>query len=454
MLTTYFIGLFITLNICYLILGFIASRSVKSTTDYFLAGRNLGVIPITLTLVATQIGGGMLTGTAQQAYMYGFYGLLYTIGMCIGFAVLGLGLASRLQSLNVQTTAELFEVAYDSPMLRKIASLCSVLTMSGILIAQIIASRTILHGVGLPHEALFIGLWLFIIAYTMSGGLKAVVWTDMAQVLIIIGVFSWLLYSSLLSDPKTLFDVNNLFKLQWYFFGQKCVTQETIALTIAMPALFSLIEQDLAQRFFAARSKVAASVSALLASIILICFAMIPIYFGIKAKVLGLKVGATSPLIPVLKLLTNDFVVAFALCAIMAAITSTADSVLCAISSNLAQDFEYSFWKEKKLRLAQAITCIAGIGALFASYKVPQNIINTLVDSYSISVCCLFTPLFFSYLGIHGKKHAALLSVITGFVALVTFYFYPIAIPKEFAALGISFSTFIIVFMLSIFVQP
>jgi len=452
MLTTYFITLFISLNIIYLLLGIIASRSVHSTTDYFLAGRNLGLIPVTLTLVATQIGGGMLTGTAQQAYVHGFYGLLYTIGMCIGFTILGLGLASRLQSLKIQTTAQLFEVAYQSPMLKKIASLLSVLTMSGILIAQILASRAILNGVGLPHEAIFVCFWLFVIIYTMSGGLKAVVWTDMAQVLLIIAVFGWLFYSSLSGDPKALFNVKNLFKLQRYFFGSKGVDNNTIALTIAMPALFSLIEQDLAQRFFAARSKIVASLSALCASLILIGFAMIPIYFGMKAKVLGLKIGSTSPLVPVLKLLTNEFVVAFALCAILAAITSTADSVLCAISSNLTQDFDYRFLRVNKLRLAQAITCVVGLLAIIASYAVPQNIIHTLVESYSISVCCLFVPLIFAYLGVRGKKHAALFSVITGGVTLVVYTIFPIAIPKEFIALGVSFVTYIVTFLISLLV--
>jgi len=450
MITTYFIALFASLNIIYLILGLIASRKVESTADYFLAGRNLGLIPVTLTLVATQIGGGMLTGTAQQAYVHGFYGLLYTIGMCIGFTILGLGLASRLQSLQVQTTAQLFEVAYDSVLLKKIASLLSVFTMSGILVAQILASRAILNGVGLPHEAIFVGFWLFIIIYTMSGGLKAVVWTDMAQVLVIIGVFGWLFYGSLSGDPKALFNIKNLFKLQNYFFGSKCIDNNTIALTVGMPALFSLIEQDLAQRFFAARSKIVASASALCASLILIGFAMIPIYFGMKAKVLGLKIGDASPLVPVLKLLTSEFVVAFALCAILAAITSTADSVLCAISSNLAQDFDYSFLRVNKLRLAQIITCVVGLFAILASYTVPHNIIGTLVESYSISVCCLLVPLLFAYLGVRGKKHAALFSVVAGFVALVTFTFFPVAMPKEFAALAVSGVTYVVVFVVSL----
>ncbi len=449
MITTYFIGLFTILNIFYLCLGIFASKSVTSTKDFFLAGKNVGFIATTLTLVATQIGGGMLTGTAEQAYIHGLYGLLYTIGMCIGFTILGLGLAARLQTLKVSTTAELFEIAYKSQFLRKVASILSVCTLTGILIAQILASRTLLHGIGLDYELLFIILWLFVIAYTMFGGLKAVIWTDSAQVLVIVGVFAWLFYTSISSDPKALFSLKNIFRLQRYFFGKNSINTNPMAVTFVMPALFSLIEQDHAQRFFAARNKGIASLSSLCASVSLIAFSLIPIYFGIKAKVLGLKVAAgSSPLIPVLKILTNDFMVAFALCAIMAAITSTADSILCAISSNLSQDFHYTSSSSKNLRVAQAITATVGLFSLACSYIMPQNIIFILVNAYSISVCCLLVPLIFAYLGLEGSQYTATVSIIPGGASLAVFSLYPIGIPKEFAALFINLMCYLIFYTL------
>ena len=52
--------------------------------------------------------------------------------------------------------------------------------------------------------------------------------------------------------------------------------------------LAALAEQDLAQRFFAARTKKIATLSALLTGGFMILFALVPIYFGMQAKLLGL----------------------------------------------------------------------------------------------------------------------------------------------------------------------
>ena len=111
--------------------------------------------------------------------------MFYTFGISIGFLLLGLGFAAKLQSLNVATTAQLFQTKYGSETLKKIASLLSIASMCGILIGQVIGSKTLFTGIGVSHEFLFLMLWAFIIIYTMVGGLAAVVLTDIAQVIYI-----------------------------------------------------------------------------------------------------------------------------------------------------------------------------------------------------------------------------------------------------------------------------
>src|SRR5205823_1869419 len=123
--------------VVYSILGLNAARHVKNVADYFLAGRKLGILPVTFALLATQIGGGMLLGTAQDAYTIGLFGMVYNVGMVIGFLLLGTGIAGRMRALNVATTAELFETRYHSRTLKKCASLLSVLTLCGIFVSQI-----------------------------------------------------------------------------------------------------------------------------------------------------------------------------------------------------------------------------------------------------------------------------------------------------------------------------
>ncbi len=430
----------------YLGFGYFISRKVTTTQDYFLADRDLGLLPITFTLIATQLGGGMLLGTSQEAYQYGLWGILYTFSMIIGFLLLGSGIAARLQSLNVSTTAQLFETVYNAPSLKKIASLLSMLTLSGLLVSQMVGARALLCSIGISHMPIFIIFWLFIIIYTMTGGLKAVVWADLIQVTYIFIIFSVLFIWCLLQEPASFFSWHNLQSMQ-QTFARMDTSYAALAATLVLPALFSLIEQDLAQRFFAARTKKIAAAAALCASLLLFLFALIPVYFGIKAHMLQVPLqDNASPLLPVLGLLTNEYVVIAAVCGILAAITSTADSLLCAISSNMSQDFNIHLpGITNRLISSKMLTLLIGISCLIVSFFVPSSIISIIISSYAISVVCLFVPLVFAYYNKQLPKQAALYAIVGGFTGLLLFSWYPIEMmPKEFLAIACSCIGFMI----------
>ncbi len=425
--------------------SFWLGRSVKNTKDYFLADRNLSLFPVTFTLIATQLGGGMLLGTSQEAYQFGLFGIFYTLSMIIGFLLLSAGIAGRLQSLNIATTAQLFETVYQAPLLKKVASALSILTLSGILVSQIVGARALLCGVGITNAPLFIAFWLFIIMYTMIGGLKTVVWIDSIQVLYIFFIFSALFIWCIMQEPSTLFSFAQLRTIQRTFITAD-FSYRTLLPILVMPALFALIEQDLAQRFFAARTKKIAVVAALCAGILLLLFACIPVYFGMKARLLGLPVAANaSPLLPAIGYLTNELIVAFAVAGILAAITSTADSLLCAISSNMAQDFSFSFLGAiNKLWLSKVITLLVGIICLTASYYVPTSIIGLIISSYALSVVCLLVPLLAAYYNKQLPKQAAVASIFCGLFGLLFFWYVDSSIPAELLALGCSFVGFMV----------
>ncbi len=420
-------------------------RSIKNTSDYFLADRNLGLFPVTFTLIATQLGGGMLLGTSQEAYQFGLLGILYTLSMIIGFLLLATGIAGRLQSLHIATTAQLFETVYQAPLLKQIASALSIITLSGILVSQIVGARALLCGVGITSAPLFIAFWLFIIMYTMIGGLKTVVWIDSMQVLYIFFMFSALFVWCLMQEPHSLFSLAQLQTIQQSFTAAD-FNYRTLLPTLIMPALFALIEQDLAQRFFAARTKRIAVVAAFCAGTLLLLFACIPVYFGMKAQLLGLPIAANaSPLLPAIGYLTNELIVACAVAGILAAITSTADSLLCAISSNMAQDFSFSFLGAvNRLWLSKVITLCVGIVCLIASYYVPSSIIGLIISSYALSVVCLLVPLLAAYYHKQLPKQAAVASIVCGLCGLICFWYIDTRIPAELLALGCSLGGFLL----------
>lgn len=440
--TPVFFAVFSALIIIYFFVAMKAAKKVVTTSDYFLAGRNLTFWQVTFTLLATQIGGGMLLGTAQEAYQVGLYGLLYNISMVIGFFMLASGIASRLQSMGVSTTAEIFETHYQSLTLKKFASLCSIVTLCGILASQIVASKALLSSLNVQNELIFIIFWAAIIIYTMTGGLHAVVAADTYQVAYILTVFLCIMIMALITNTSCFF--SDIFSIQNTYFSTTSYSNQHYIATLMMPALFSLIEQDLAQRFFAARTKTIATMAAFTAGAGLLLFSLIPIYFGIYAKYAGIALDiGTNPLIPGIELVTNEYIVVFAVCGIIAAITSTADSLLCAISSNITQDFIIPYYKKgDRLKISKIATCIIGATIFILSYFMPRHIIDLLVSSYALSVNGLLVPLLGSYFLKNLYKKAATASIIAGLTGYgITFFMNP-SVLTEVIPLIASFITY------------
>ncbi|MFA5075302.1 MAG: sodium:solute symporter family protein [Candidatus Babeliales bacterium] len=436
-----FIGLFIGLGVGYLILGLIFSRGIKNLQDYFLAGRKLGVCRLTATLIGTQIGGGLVLGTSAESYKYGIYGILYSLGICLGFLLLGCGFAYKLRAFEVATVAEIFEVFYGSKILKKVASLISAISLCGILAAQVLALKSLFCGLGL-NSYLIIITWAFLIIYTMIGGLKAVIASDFFQIFVILSVFTGVFLYSFNLNNFSILDFKNIV-LDENLFNFSDLKFNAIFATLIVPILFALIEQDLAQKFFAAKTKLVAAISAFMALIVVLLFSFIPVYFGTMAKYSGLNVNSdSSPLVVFISNNFNSFILALVLCAIGAAITSTSTSLLTAISSNLSQDFDFNILKNKLLQ-SKVITFFVGVIALILGLT-SKNIIETLIISYDFMLSALFIPLFFVFFKKSFTKESAILSIIFGSFSFMILKIYPLNFPTEIITLSISLVGYIL----------
>ncbi len=432
-----FLSVFSVLGIIYLVLGLLASRKIKSNEDFFLAGRGLGVTALTFTLIATHLGGGMMIGTSQEAYQVGFYGILYNLGICLGFIVLGFGFAAKLRSFNVSTTVELLEVKYGSRILRKVASVISALALGGILVGQVVTSKSIFLALGIQNEWVIVLFWLFMIIYTMLGGLKAVVVTDIAQVLFIVVLFITVFIVSFVGDLAVSIPQNMMASKS--LFSGDLISFSRLFGFFFLPLLLSFIEQDLAQRFFAAKTKFVATISAFVAGFFILFFSFIPVYFGMKAKMLGLSVVAgASPLVVVLQKTMGDIVVALVVCGLFAAVISTADSLLCAAGSNIAQDFDFSFISKNRLLTSKVIIFIIGGFALIGGYFFNQ-VLEVFKHSYELLIATLFVSIFACFFNKRVYQQAAYASVAFGLIAFVWFRIFPVNfMPREVVSLAFS----------------
>jgi len=430
MILPLFIGLIVILGGASLWLSKNA-RQAHSSDDFFLMGRKLGLFGLTMTLLATQIGGGALLGASEEAYIQGWSVLFYPLGMVLGLVVLGLGYGAKMRRLNLTTIPEIFDKIYGATRLRQIASLLSIASLFLILTGQSIAARKFFMSLGFHGDLLFIIFWLVLIAYTAKGGLSAAVKTDILQASFIIAVLGIALFAAMQTSntvaiqPLSNVTTHNTPWLSW----------------LLLPLFFMLIEQDMGQWCFAAKNPRTVSIAALVAAFVFMAVACVPIFFGIIAAQAGLRIEmGSSVLITAVSTLTNPVVETFVTCAVLMAIISTANSLLCSVSSNIVCDFP-KLPLGKSVSTSQIITLFVGLSTLLLAF-IFNNIVAVLMFAYELAVCTLFVPITMAVWTKQPHKRSAALSMIFGASCFVVMTIWTFPIPKELVSLSFSLGIF------------
>ncbi len=426
---TFFIFLLFGLQALYWVIGRRSSKNLKGKEDYFLAGKSVSFFPLLMTFLATQVGGGLVLGAAEEAYRYGWPVLLYPLGASLGLIGLGLGLGKKLAKFPVSTVAQILELVYRSPFLKKVASTLSVISLFMILVGQIIASRKFLLTLGFSSTPLFIFFWAIIIAYTVKGGLKAVISTDIAQAfvfsLVFFFSFAFVAWSSDWSAPMVVepFASSSSKWVGW----------------LLMPLLFMTIEQDMGQRCFAGDSPKTVSRATFAAGVLTLLICCIPVFLGVFAKKMGvIPSEGASILMVAINAFTNPWISAVVGCAVIAAIISTATSLINAISSNLSQDF---FREKEGVAFMQFLTALMSIGAILFAFLF-NNVVDVLIQSYELSLSCLFVPIFIALFRPQGNFISALLAIFIGLCSFCFFRFVASPFPSEIISISLSFLGF------------
>lgn len=416
-----FIALILILGAFYLFVGWRASQRVHTMRDYFLAGRSLGPVQLAITLIATQIGGGAILGSSQHAFSVGLYGLLYIASVSVGLLILAFGLAARMRRLSVSTMPEIFEKCYNSSALRHVASILSAISLVGLLAAQVVASRNLMISLDVYNELLFLAFWASVIIYTALGGLRAVVDNDIYQLGFIIAVFCTLFGIELISAPAGVWQI---LMGEGARFSAESLTFAKITALIIVPASYVLIEQDMAQNIFAARTPRIALIGSFFAAVCMIGFSIIPVFYGMKAQMLNLVVPCGgNPLICLFDRLYSPAVVALVIYGVFAAIISTADALLCAISAHVVQDFHIIHSRIRGLAIPKVTTLLVGCFTLILG-RIYSNALDLILASIGMAVVSLFVPLLVAYLAPRYCSKLAAWGAMAGGIGSLTIFNY------------------------------
>lgn len=345
---------------CYVVvmlgLGIVARsrRASESLSEFYLAGRSLGPLVLLLTLYATQYSGNTVVGYPAEASRLG-YAWIMSVSFMMAIVVVYLLYAPRLQRLarthGFVTPGDWVDYRFGSKPLSLLTNLLLSVSIANYLLAQLMAMGHVVAGISaniIPYWIGVVVLVAVIIIYETLGGLRAVVWTDVVQgSMLLVGLFG-LIYA--VAPGPTHWQALT----EWLAVHSPEKTAVPDAKlssrwlsTVVLIGFSGAVYPQAVQRIYAARN-----VRALKRS--LQCMIFMPLLTMPVVVLVGL-VGvrrftdlegiAADQLMPMLlhewaQASTWTYVMAvLVVTGTLAAIMSTADSVLLSLSSILSKDF-------------------------------------------------------------------------------------------------------------------
>jgi len=454
---------YITLVAYLLIMVFIGwyfSRRNKTTDDYFLGGGRIPWWAAGLSIYATMLSA--ITYLSQPALAYsfdwqaylGYFAILLVVPIVITFYL------PFFRKLQVTTAYEYLEKRFNV-VIRMFGSTSFVLfqlvRMGIVVYLPALALSTV---VGLDIYLAIVVMGVLAILYTYMGGMEAVIWTDVVQVIVLIaGLIIGLIFIAIeVGDVGYIFETayndGKMQMVDFRFSFTEVVTWSLFLGSFALTLVPYTTDQAVVQRYMTTSSIEDSKKSIWLNAIVaipagLLIFAMgtfIYVYFKEHPEFLtvGMQNDSVFPLF-----ITNHLppgIAGLVIAGIFSASMSSLDSSMHSISTVVTVDFYKRFSKkysdQKGLKLAKWITVVVGvvgtfIACLMAAYPVKSLffLFQEVIGLFGSAIAGIFI------LGVFVKKSnwkGALIGSILSICVLafvkyntdINFYIYPlIAIP-------------------------
>ena len=395
------------------------SKKEDSLGDFYLAGRGMGGFVLFLTLYATQYSGNTMIGFSGRAYRQGFTALVTVTFMC---AIIGLYFiyAPKLHDLSRKhsfiTLGDFIYHRFQSIHLTIIISIISIIALGNYILTNLKAIGFIIEGATAGQVSFvnaIIILSLIMVIYETLGGMRSVAWTDMLQgILLLFGVIVifYIIYKQYggLNAISSQLQINR----PDFWTPPDWSAKRLWLSTILVVSIGVSVYPHAIQRIYSAKNS-----STLRKSLQLMVF--MPFVTTLFMVIVGI-VGASqiegldrtnSEQISILllvdlaeKIPNISWLIVMFLAAAIAAIMSTVDSALLAISSTVTQDLfrkiKPDSSQKELLLFGKSISWVIMLVAVIMAINLPQTIWQLF--QIKLELLCQIAPAIF--LGVHIKS--------------------------------------------------
>ena len=411
--------LIIAISLLFAFLGINHTKKFKGLNNYLTANRNIGVFSLTTSLTASALGAWILFGPASAATWGGIGAVIgYSLGTAFPlFFLIYLGKKIRNEFPKGSSLIEFMRRKFGKSLF-KLILLLTIFYMFIFLCAEVTAISVLINYIsGTEFWITALVVLSSTLIYTLYGGLKASIFTDNIQ-MIVIGVLLIISFIYITSFTGSKFSFDFVIKKNPQLLSSNYIPNYTAGLTFFIAvAATNLFHQGNWQRVYAAKNY-----QTLKKSLIISFLIIIPIVFfmGFSGMVAFSIDPSTRPDLGFFSLFLKEqtiFLSLFIIILGMALTISTVDTLINAISSLVILDGKAVFNLSKKTNYLNfskyIILLLSFISFIIASKGFDILYLFLLADLF----CCAFVlTVFLSFYDKSINENLAYISILIGLI--------------------------------------
>lgn len=438
-----------------LILGIWAGKGIKNLTHFSVANRSFGTLVIFATLSASFIGGGFSMGNAEKVFIFGIVNIIALWGFSVGEILVSIFIASRISRYSEAiSVGDIMEIHYGK--LAKIETgILSVLVCSGILGAQIGAIGYIFNVfLNIPQlYGILIGYGIVII-YSTVGGMRAVVFTDIIQFIVLtIGIPITLIMGIQYAGGWNA--IQSVVPASHFTFPGAHKTFLQFVILFLSFMLGETLVPPYIQRFFLSKNPKNTTRATFWSGLFSIPFFAITGTIGLVALAIKPDLNPNLSMPFIIKEVLPVGLKGLVIVSIMSIVMSSADSFLNAASISFTHDIlepvKRGTMTEKQILIsARLITVFIGIIAVIFAIQI-KSILDILLYSYNFWSPVILVPLVTAILGLKTSQKQLFIGSVSGILSVLIWNFLlhnPAGIDGMIIGIAGNFLSFIIVYNL------
>lgn len=414
-----------------IVVGKIASRGVKNSDDWAVAGRSLGICSSAASYFTTVLSAVSFIGYMGYYYQFGWGGWWNWAGTLICTILFAGFFAARLRRFGGVTISDFLDRRFG----RVHGALAAVLILFSTILftmAQLVASASIIKVItGIPEYMSVIIVGVVFLAFTVTGGMKSVAWTSvLTSVLILFGAYAlmfsilgktggfWALHEQVYAVDPSLLDpfaggsIGVGLALSW------CVTWGIG--NFGLPQLIT--------KFNSCKDEKTARYSQGVSGILFVLFYLPLMIIGLGMRILQPGILKTDTVASIAMVeMVGPVIGGIVLAAILGAAISTAASVLLQSGTTATRDLYQKFINpeadsKKVLMISKTTTLAVGIISIVLSLFNSSTVLMIQSNMVGVLGSMLAMTIILGFTWKRSNSQGGLAGMVVGIVTAILWY--------------------------------